>query len=240
MVARMDLRVLRPAVQAGRERLAALGVGFGRSRVCLAVSRGRSAAPAFLQRENAVSDHLPESSVQGAAIGLVAERTAEVVAVEHFRDVRERRFDFVVELPGGSPGRLRRRGRSRSGGRRSLRTGGRLRRQMWKRHGLFSGRHPHQIQGPNLLPMGGFEQLDAGAELLVEPTFAGLVFFACHRLVQIASQSRVQRKRGSSAAVPRPVLILGAPASSPALGFGKRPAGMPALPGEGFEISPAL
>jgi hypothetical protein len=51
---------------------------------------------------------------------------------------------------------------------------------MGKRNRLRGGRHPYQVEGSNLMPVGGFEQLDASPELLVEPPLAVFVFFTRH------------------------------------------------------------
>src|SRR6185295_15963943 len=211
---------MRPPARMMRERLAALHVRFRGGRAGLPICRGRSAAAAILEGEDAFSDQIPESPVQGGTIGLVAERPAEVVAVEDVRHVCERRLDFALELPGRPPGwpwRRPRRSLSWSSGRLSFRAGGCLQ-EAWKRHCLVSGGHPDQIQGPGLLSMGGLEQLDTGAELLVEPPPAVFVFFACHSAgiaSQRAEQGNLPYRYPRQATGNRHRLLLEAPPDSP-------------------------
>src|SRR5262245_60137395 len=89
-------------------------LGGGSARADLLVSRRGSAAPPTLDRNDPLELEILECPVEGAAVRLVAERAADVVAVEHVGETRDGRLHVVVELTGGPPWGLRRR---RSGGR---------------------------------------------------------------------------------------------------------------------------
>lgn len=193
-----DLLALHRRVRTRRGPCTALRVGLHGLASGLSVSRGRSATPERLDLRKAVLLQEQEGPMQSGAIGLVAERPADIVAIEDIRNLGERRLDLCLELPDSPPARLRRRrGRSGgwSGGRLRLGTGSRLRRRKREGYGLLRGGHPpHQIQGPDLVPMSRLEQLDAGAELLIESPFAFVVFFSRHVRERIASQKAERRK----------------------------------------------
>src|SRR6185295_16837057 len=170
-----------------RERGGASFLRFAGARVRLPVARWRSAFSAGFEREDPCSDQLLEHAVQRAAVRLVAKLFADVVTVENLRNPREHAANLVVQLPSPPARRARRRSRDR------------LRRRSYPGLGdlgvlLGTGR-PDQLQGTNLLAMGRLQQLDPGAELLVQPLHPLFVFVACHDR-GIASPRAFSRKRG--------------------------------------------
>src|SRR6185436_5496739 len=148
-------------------------------RAGLAIDRGDLAGPHRLDAGASLLDQLLENPVEGAAVRLIAERAADVTARERLGEERQRRADVSFQLSDApAPGSARKR--------RNL-----LLRRRWRRSGLrgdeglqlSSGldlEHPHQIESLDLRLVGGFQQLDSGAELLLQPPLVQLVLIACH------------------------------------------------------------
>lgn len=151
-------------------------------RAGLAIDRGDLAGTGGLDAEAPFPDEVLENPVEGAAVRLVAERSADVTARERLGKALQRDADVVFQLSGApAPGPAR--GRKR---RRRL-----LLRRRWCRSGLRRNRddqpssgltleHPHQLESPDLRLVGGLQQLDAGAELLLQPLLVLFVLIACH------------------------------------------------------------
>ncbi|MEP7013793.1 MAG: hypothetical protein ABJC13_26020 [Acidobacteriota bacterium] len=145
---------------------------------------------AIFQGEHAFPGQLLKNSIEGAAIGLVAERFADVVAIKDLCDALEGGFDIPEELPGGSPPEplwgwssldtSRSLSGRREGRRRIWRGGEWFGRQRQEGEFPIGGGHPYQLESPKLLAAGRFQQLDTGAMLRLNSSLALFVFVACH------------------------------------------------------------
>ena len=201
-VVREDPPVVREQVRAMARLYPASGRGCGVVGTELAVARRLLPGATIFQGEDALADQLLENSVQGSPIRLVAERVADVVSIEDFGRFGERSLDIRRELPGGPAwrpigrrigGRPGRRKRGDGGGRRGARRRARKGTERLPGHRgegnvPLRGGHPDQIECPELLAAGRFEQLHSFAELRLDASLAFFVFVACHVCARIASQ----------------------------------------------------
>jgi len=133
-----------------------------------AVTGGRAALTALENGDVPLSDQILQRPEEHAALGLIAELAADVVAVEGFREAGDRRLEILQETVGPSLGR----GFFRRPGWRGGRSG--------RREGLLGEHAPGQIQGVHLEAMGGLQQVDAGAQLRIELAPPLIVVVACH------------------------------------------------------------
>jgi hypothetical protein len=170
------------------------GVSSGGRRVVpadLPVDRGDLAGADGLDAEAPFADQILEDPVEGAAVRLVAERLGEVAARERLGKVRQRGADLVFQLSGTpAPGPARRRGRLLLR-RRRCRSGLR-----GDEGFLLSGlrlEHPDQLESPDLGLVGVFQQLDSGAELLLQPPLVLFVLIVCHGVHNHNTKGRGRR-----------------------------------------------
>jgi len=129
---------------------------------------------------------------EGATVGRVAQRRADVADIEGIGQDGQNGDDLLVQLAGpASPGRWR--GSGLAGGLRERgRRGGRV--------PLLSGRvAPGQLQEPELVTVGGLHPLQPQAALLLKLPLAVFELVVCHER-RIASQSGFETQRRQAAA----------------------------------------
>ena len=144
-----------------------LAVAAG-SELQAAVTGGLAALTALENGDVSLGDQFLQRPEEHAALGLVTELAADIVAVEGFREAGDRRVEIFQEIAGPS-----------LGGGRFRRTGGRGSRS-GRREGLLGEHAPGQIQGVHLEAMGGLQEVDAGAQLRIELAPPLIVVVACH------------------------------------------------------------